>query len=123
MATFRGPHTQITGFVATGDQSANQYRAVKPGSTAGTVKLAVATTDKIIGLLINDPTTGKDAAIIGHGNAVAKVVHNVAAGDFLSPNTTGNLKTITAGRAVARALEASTKTGDIIAVFVDVQKV
>jgi hypothetical protein len=123
MANIPDGNFQIPGLVATGDQSANQYRPVKPGSTAGTVKLAVATTDKIIGILMNDPTTGKAAEVVVIGGAKAKVTKQVAAGDFLSANSTGNLAPCTAGRAIAIALEAASATGDIKPVFVLPQKV
>jgi glutamate/tyrosine decarboxylase-like PLP-dependent enzyme len=118
MTAVLGPSIQITGLVATGDQSANQYRPVQPGSTAGTVKLATATTNKIIGILVNDPTTGKVADIVVQGVAKAKLANGVAAGDMLSANSTGNLKAVTAGRIVAMALEACSSSGNIHPVVV-----
>jgi hypothetical protein len=118
MTAILGPSIQISGLVASGDQSANQYRPIKPASTAGAIKLAVATTDKTIGLLVNDPTSGKVADIVVQGLSKARLAAGVAAGDLLSPNTTGNLKTITAGRFVAVALEACTSSGNIHPVVV-----
>lgn len=118
MTAVLGPSIQISGLVATEDQSANQFRPVKPGSTAGTVKLAVATTDKIIGILVNDPTTGKPADIVVQGVTKAKLANGVAAGDMLSANSTGNLKAVTAGRIIAMALEACTASGNIHPVVV-----
>jgi hypothetical protein len=120
MATQWGDSLKITGLVATGDLSAKQFQPVKPGSTAGTVKVAVLNTDKVIGILVNDPVSGEAAEIVGLGNAKAKLAASVAAGDLLTPNTTGYLKaTTTAGdRVCAIALEASGAAGYIHPVFV-----
>ena len=118
MTAILGPSIQISGLVASGDLSANQYRPVQPASTAGAVKLAVATTNKIIGLLVNDPTSGKVADIVVQGLSKARLAAGVAAGDMLSANSTGNLKTVTAGRIIAMALEACSSSGNIHPVVV-----
>jgi hypothetical protein len=122
MATARGIAIQITGFVAATTLASYQWCPVKPASTADQVKLATATTDKIIGLLVNNPTSGQACEIVGLGNAKARAAASVSAGDMLVPNSTGYLKAATAGRAVAMALAASSNAGDIIPVLVIPQK-
>lgn len=124
MATQWGDSLKVTGFVATGDLSAKQFQPVKPGSTAGTVKVAVLNTDKAIGILMNDPANGEAAEIVVLGNAKAKCAVNSTVGGFLTPNTTGYLKPVSANstgansRVVAIALEACTVAGNIHPVFV-----
>jgi hypothetical protein len=120
MATQWGDNLKITGLVASGDLSAKQFRPVKHASTAGAVIVAVAVSDKVVGILANDPTDGQPAEIIGLGNAKAKLAAGVAAGDFLTPNTTGYLKAASGAndRIVGKALEASGGAGYIHPIFV-----
>ena len=120
MATQWGDSLKVTGFVATGDLSTKQFQPVKPGSTAGTVKVAVAVSDKAIGILMNDPTSGQAAEVIVLGNAKAKCAVNSTVGGFLTPNSTGYLKPAATAndRIVAIALEACAVAGNIHPVFV-----
>lgn len=120
MTTQWGDSLKVTGFVATGDLSAKQYQPVKPGSTAGTVKVAVLGTDKAVGILMNDPTSGQAAEIVTVGNAKAKCAVNSTVGGFLTANTTGYLKPASSAndRILAIALEACTVAGNIHPVFV-----
>lgn len=120
MATEWGNNLKITGLVATGDLSAKQFHPVAFASTAGTVKVAVAVTDKVVGILANDPTDGQAAEIVAVGNAKAKLAANIAVGTFLTPNTTGHLKAAASAndRIVGMLLEASVGAGDIRPIFV-----
>jgi hypothetical protein len=121
MSTQNGPAIQVTGLVASGDLSAKQYQPVKAASTAGAVVAAAAVTDKVIGILQNDPTNGQPAAIIALGNSKAKLAASIAAGSLLTPNSTGYLKAAASAndRIVGIALAtASSTAGEIHPILV-----
>jgi hypothetical protein len=115
-----GPAIQITGFTAQSTLAEKQFHAVVACSTAGKVKVGSASSDKILGILQNDPAAGEAAEIVGIGNSKAVMAAGVAFGDMLTVNSTGQLTTTTTAgdRVVAIALEASGGAGYIHPVLV-----
>ena len=111
---------QVTGLVAGGDLSAQQYKVVKFASTAGAVVVVTATTDAAIGVLQNDPTTGQAAEIVGFGEAIALAgVNDLNAGELVGFNTTGRVVDHTTDnrRIIGQTLQPSTGIGDEVLVF------
>lgn len=61
-------------FIAGADLSAKQYFIVKQDTDEGTVVLASAATDFLIGTLENKPLSGENASVLmRHGGATGKV--------------------------------------------------
>jgi len=112
MTTSSNENLKLTALVAGADLSAKQWHAVKLNST-GVVVLATADTDKAIGILINEPTSGQPCEIVALGETKAAMAATVAVGDSLTVNSTSQLKTTTtAGKKIlAIALEANTTAG------------
>jgi hypothetical protein len=120
MAISRGPHLQIPGLIATGSLASSQYKLVKLGSTAGTVKVGAAATDAIVGVLYNDPASGEAAQIAGPGVVAVLAEASVSAGTAVVCSTTGRVKggAKTANdTVVGYALEASSSAGDLISII------
>lgn len=108
-------------FTAGADLSAKRYTAVKADTTAWQV-VAAGAGDAGLGILQNEPTSGKAAEVDMVGATRWKVDGNAAAiapGDFLKSDTNGKgVKTTTDNdQVMARALEASSADGDIITVI------
>lgn len=82
--------------VAGGDLSALQYNFVKLNGS-GQVVACAAATDKPIGVLQNDPTSGKIAEVLVSGGTKLKLGGTVAAGGVVSPSSTGAGVAITIG--------------------------
>jgi len=120
MAVELGPNLKTAGLVATGDLSAKQFQPVQLASTAGAVKVATAVTDKVIGILQNDPANGEPAEIVVMGHSKARMAASIAAGSLLTPNSTGYLKAAASAndRVVGISLEASVGAGDIRPILV-----
>jgi hypothetical protein len=114
MATY-GDQMKITGLTAAASLAAAQFKAVKLASTAGQVKVCSSTTDVTIGILQNDPAAGEPADIAFLGESKAVMAASVTAGNWLIPNSTGQLKaTSTAGKTIVGiALETHTTAGEI----------
>lgn len=114
----------IPGLVAAATLATKQYHVVKPASTAGQIKLAAAGDDLQLGILLNNPGAGGEAAIAGPGtvaDAIMGTSVGAAAGASLSANSTGQLAPYTtAGARIARALQTWSAAGDIIRVVVDI---
>lgn len=120
MAISRGPHLTIPGLVATGDLSSSQYKLVKHGSTAGTVKVGALATDDCIGVLYNDPTSGQAAEIATMGIVAVLAEASVTAGTAVVCSTTGRVKggaKSANNTVVGYALEASSSAGDLISIL------
>lgn len=105
---------------ADGDLSSSQYCAAKAGSTANTVALATSKNDKIIGIIQNDPTTGKAVDLAVSGATKMKAGAAITAWDQVTIDTSG--RAITANAAakdvvVGIAIMAATALGDIITVL------
>lgn len=110
----------IPGLVAGVSLASHQYKVIKAASTAGAVIPVNASTDVAIGILQNDPTAGQPALIAGPGDIAIGIAgaNNLALGNLLGYNTTGQLITASANDKIAQALEASTAVGDYIKVLV-----
>lgn len=108
------------------DLNGKQYRAVK-FTSSGIVDFSTAATDLSIGILENKPRalTGAVCNVVRHGPCKAKLGGTVSAGQWLVPDSNGDLvgvtlATSTTNVAVARA-EESGDDNDIIQVFVSPQ--
>lgn len=117
MTTY-GQYFGIPGLVATATLAAKQYHIVKFASTAGEVVIASAATDKIAGVVQNDPIAGQEADVAVLGIAKVVAAASVAAGDHITTNTTGRAATTTTGNnhVLGIALDASSANGDVIRV-------
>lgn len=117
MATYSEGLT-LPGMIATGDLSGSQYKIVKLGTTANTVKVGSAGTDAIVGVLGNDPTDGQEALVQFTGVAKVLAEASVTKGSLVSCSATGRAKTTTTAnhQVLGRALEASAAAGDLIRV-------
>lgn len=82
--------------VAGGDLSALQYNFVKLNSS-GEVVTCAAATDRPIGVLQNDPTSGKTAEVVVVGGTKLKLGGTVTEGGIVSPSATGAGVAIVAG--------------------------
>lgn len=122
--TISGQYLTIPGLVAGVDLSAWQFCPVKLSSTATrTVVKATATTDLMIGILMNDPTSGKEALVAGVGFVKAKAgTSTITRGARLSANSTGVIGSTTDNvKSVGVAMDASAAVGDLIMVHVQGQ--
>jgi len=104
------------GLVATGDLRTKQYYVVKYGSTAGTVKVATAVTDGLVGILQNEPNDGEAAQVAGLGYCKALGEASVSAGSYLTVSSTGRVKATTTDLdyTIGQAVEATAAAGDVI---------
>lgn len=82
--------------VAGGDLSSSQYKFVKLNSSGQAVVIAAAT-DRPIGVLQNNPTSGKTAEVLVSGGTKIKVGGSVAEGAIVSPDSDGDAVAIVAG--------------------------
>jgi len=124
IATFGPEPTKVTKKAAA-DLSALRYRLMKY-SAADTVNKATAASDTPCGILTNKPdAAGKEAVVwlIADGGQCLLEVDGttpIAVGDNLTSDSVGRgIKTTTDNEVIsARALEASSAAGDVIAVEV-----
>ena len=108
----------IPGVVASG--TVNQYYVVQVATTAGAVKAATTpASDKVLGVLQNDPASGQPAEVACVGVCLAAAEASVAYGDWVAVSSTGRVKTTTADKdeVVGMALQASAAAGDVIPVL------
>lgn len=82
--------------VAGGDLSSSQYKFVKLNSSGQAVVIAAAT-DRPIGVLQNNPTSGKTAEVLVSGGTKIKVGGSVTEGAIVSPDSDGDAVAIVAG--------------------------
>lgn len=125
---FEGDLQNTWTWEAGADLSAAQYHVVSVATT-GAVSLATATAanqanaSNFVGVLQNNPTSGKDAtvALAGSITKAVKGAAAVAIGDTLTVTTAGKVSTATATTqvVVGQALSASTATaaGEVITVL------
>ena len=114
--------TRIPGLVCgTTSLAANQYKFVKFGATAGQIAVASAKTDKIIGVLQNDPAAGEPAIVCAVG--VSKVISSgsVTVGTLLTSNSTGQAADSSSAndRVCGFALAADSTATNIVRMFVN----
>ncbi len=114
--SFNSPKLDFT-IEASADLSAQQFRAVKIGSSGAAV--AGVNESNIAGILQNNPDAAGRAAIVQYkGVAQAQVGAAVARGALLATDANGDLiTTATQADVVAVALEAGTGANSIIAVL------
>lgn len=115
-----GDTITLPGLTAGVTLAAAQYKVVKFASTASAVIAVAATTDAAIGILQNDPTAGQAAEVAALGVAIGLAgANDIAVGEFLGYNTTGQLVDHTTDnrRVIARALTPSTAVNDEIRVL------
>lgn len=96
--------------VAGADLSALQYNFVKLNSS-GQVVACAAATDRPIGVLQNDPTSGKIAEVVVSGGTKLKLGGTVAAAAIVSPSSTGAGVAIVAGTDTTKYNCGSALTG------------
>lgn len=82
--------------VAGGDLSSSQYKFVKLNASGQAVVIAAAT-DRPIGVLQNNPTSGKTAEVLVSGGTKIKVGGSVGEGAVISPDSDGDAVAIVAG--------------------------
>lgn len=82
--------------VAGGDLSSSQYKFVKLNSSGQVVAVA-AVTDRPIGVLQNDPTSGKVAEVLVVGGTKVKCGGSIAEGAALGVDADGDAKSLTVG--------------------------
>lgn len=108
VATFSAP--------ASGNVSASQYRAVKLNST-GQITACAATTDNVVGILMDDPGAAGVPGTIAYLGVVRAEsgTSTIAVGDPLGFDSTGRLVDHTTDnrRILGHALEASTAAGQL----------
>lgn len=121
MATTKQFNNQLTGFLAGADLSSGQYKVVKLASTAGEVVAADAADKGAISIIQNDPADGEPALLPGPGDTAKAIAgaNDIAIGDWLVANSTGQATDVTTGFVVAIALEASSAVGDYIRVLIN----
>ena len=111
----------IPGLVASSASLATaQFKIVQACSTAGQVKVCTtAATDKILGILQNDPAAGETAEVAYSGICAAAAAASVTFGSKLTTNSTGYVTSTTTDKdeIVGIALAASSTAGDIIPVL------
>lgn len=115
-----GPTAFLPGLVASGDLSSSQYKLVKAASTAGAVIAAAAATDKVLGVLYNEPTDGQAAEIAIGPVVKAQGQASLSVGDYVASDSTGRCKATTTANddVFGIVLEASSTAGDIIRLLV-----
>ena len=108
--------------------AADVHRILALGTTEGGVTFAVATnTSKLIGVLKSQPPTGvgKSVTVAVAGRVKVKAGATIALGATVKSNATGKATTATLGEGtliqmLGYAVEASTATGDLIAVELNI---
>ena len=103
-------------FIAGADLTSSKYCLVKL-HTDGTVIVATANTDNIVGVLQNKPASGENALVRFKGTSKVKTGGAISIGAWVSATTAGAGVAVAADRKVAlgRALEAA-DSGDVIEV-------
>lgn len=82
--------------VAGADLSSSQYKFVKLNSSGQVIAVAAAT-DRPIGVLQNNPTSGKTAEVLVSGGTKLVLGGSVTEGQIVSPNASGAGVTIAPG--------------------------
>jgi len=96
--------------VAGGDLSSSQYTFVKLNSS-GQVIACAAATDRPIGVLQNNPASGKVAEVLVSGGTKLVLGGTVAAGAIVSPSSTGTGVAIVAGTDTTKYICGAAVTG------------
>lgn len=107
---------------AAADLTGAQYCFVKLDSS-GNAALCSAATDKPIGVLQNQPLSGKEAAIVVEGGTKLRASAAIAIGASIGTTSTGTAVTLTQGTdttkyVVATALTAATAASELVSAVV-----
>lgn len=104
--------------IAGADLSAKQYHFVKL-SAANVVVQETAAGTTCIGVLANNPTSGRAAAVTVFGQSKITATTGISAGGLISSNASGRATPAASGDyAMGRALEASAAEGDVITAMI-----
>lgn len=109
----------LSGVTAGVTQASNQFKAVKWASTANAVIAVAATTDVAIGIIQDNPVAAAAALVQNGGDAVGLAgTSNIAAGNNLGYNTTGQLVPHTTDNrmSLGRARTSSSAIGDYVVI-------
>jgi hypothetical protein len=122
MAVTRGTG-EFVSYIAGADLSAKQYRFVKQGTDRNEVVLATAATDKIIGVLQNDPVENEGANVrLLNGGGSTKLVAggSITKGAYLTTDANGAaVATTTAGQVICGQAHEDADAGDIFEALLD----
>lgn len=104
--------------MAGADLSAKQYHFVKL-SAADTVTQATAVEAALYGVLENNPTSGRAAAVTVFGQTKITAGGSVTVNALITTNASGRATAAASGDfAMGRALEAATNDGDVISCMI-----
>ena len=101
---------------------AKKYFAVKQ-HTDGTIILAAAGTDKIIGILQNEPKVGEAALVRFGGTSKAVAGGTIAVGAWVTSDSDGKVIATTTDKNVAIGMylgDAAAASGDVIEILVGI---
>jgi len=113
-----GEHLRIPGLVAGADLSAKRYHVVMLVTTAKQVKVSTGPTAANIGVLQNDPKSDEAASVCGAGLSKAVAGGNIAVGDMITANSTGQcVATTTANNKVIGKAITAAAAADLFEVF------
>lgn len=115
MSDTYGETITIPGLYVTATKASYQYHFVKYASTADVITNLAATTDAVVGVLLDAPDASGEAATVASQGIVPIVAgtSTITKGAKLTPDSTG--RAITGGAtSYGRALEASAAVGDHI---------
>lgn len=120
---YESPQICIGTLTASADLSDKQYHFVKLAS-ATTVAICAAVTDKPIGVLQNNPTSGQVAEICLFGISKISADATLAAGDVIGTSADGQAQPITLGtettvHVCGQAIEAGA-AGTTLTAFVNI---
>ena len=112
---------QVITFEAGADLSAKQFYVVYL-SSADTVNVATSNSTQVpIGILQNDPESGKPASVCVSGVSKAEAGGAISAGDIVTFGSDGRVTSLggaTGVYAVGVALQAATAAGQVIPVLI-----
>ncbi len=112
MAT-EGALQYLPGVKASADLSAKQFRCMKVSGN-GTVTVAAAITDKVVGILQDAPASGVAASVAIGGRSKAVAGGNVTAGDVLGTDDAGRVVTIAPGTDTTQYIIGRALTGGAV---------
>jgi hypothetical protein len=120
---YESPGIDIGTFTASADLSSKQFYFVKL-SSATQVTVCAAVTDKPIGVLQNDPTSGNSAIVRVLGVSKISADATLAAGDVIGTSADGQAQPITLGsettvHVCGQAIEAGA-AGSTLTAFINI---
>ena len=120
---YESPGIDLGTFTASSDLSTKQYYFVKL-SSATQVTVCTAVTDKPIGVLQNDPTSGNSAIVRVLGMSKISADATLAAGNVIGTSADGQAQPITLGtettvHVCGQAVEAGS-AGETLTAFINI---